>query len=458
MRNVLAGAAAFTVAGLVPLVTAAAQPLKPGTVRVELTSGSKITQASNLMDSNNWGEAIALLTQVIDAEPNNALARANRAICYVSINRVVEAEQDLAIAEELEPETAINHRARALLADRRSDDHGVLSELAKSIKLEPGNSFSNLHLAWLLQSMNREGEALAAAKAFNIVRPDLPGSYLLVAQILSAQGQTKQAARMAPAILAALPNSRAASMVAAEIYDAVDDRPHAMEQIGKAIALDPATPFLYRRSADYRSPSDVAGRRTDLTQAISLEPNNLDTVVALAQLDFQEGHWADAKVGYSKILAAEPKDFGILTYRAMANERLAMTAEAERDLQAAIGASGGAGDYYQICRALAREGKLLDRVLAVCEMANTAHPDDADILAARGLAKLRLDRFDQALADYTRSLSVDDRKPESYYGRVLVRWRSGDHDGALQDLGRARTIEPLIDERFRIVGFDDLPS
>ena len=62
--------------------------------------------------------------------------------------------------------------------------------------------------------------------------------------------------------------------------------------------------------------------------------------------------------------------------------------------------------------------------------------------ACRGLVRVYLGDFDQAIADYDRALRIQSKLVEAYVGRGIARDSKGDHDGALVDYNRAISIEP----------------
>ena len=443
--------------------TAAAQgPVTTGTVSMANAPVSpaeeQVNQAADLMDDNRWGDAIALLDAVIAADPRNARALANRAMCYAQTNRVEQATRDLAAAEAVQPVAAVNHRVRAVLANRLSDKTTELAELTKSLTLEPGNPYARIMRSWLLQEQNREPEALANAAAFLDARPDNPDAYLLLARLHIAQRRPVMAEEIAQSLLKEIPDHPITHRIAAQIYSDAGNRAEAVAQIGKAIQLKADDARLFYTRATYRKWDDLSARKADLDKAAALDPRDLDIVYSQANFAFESGDWNGAITGFKRILAEEPKDFGMLAYLAMAQAKAGAPGEAKKTAALALGSVSGPGDLGTICRVMALEGILLDVAVTACDEALRSDPQSARFLKARGLLNLRLGKLDAAEADYTRSLSLDDRDADAFYGRAIVRWRKDDRAAALADLSAAQSLDALVDESFRRVGLRDLPQ
>lgn len=416
-----------------------------------------IDAAGRSMDLRRWEEAIHLLKLALEIEPDNGVAYANRALAYGWTNRLDEASKDLAAAEKLIPGTAVLHRIRAIIADRRSDEVTELAELSKSLELEPENPMALQFRAWILHWKGEEAEALRDADAYIRAHPKDPDAYALKADLLLAQHKPNLAAEEAKRLATLFPGDPYAMSTAARIYAALGDRTRALQEITRAITEDPESAHYYKLRAKLRNWDDIQGRRKDLEAALALQADDLGVITETALLDFQEGRWSKAVTEFSLILTLEPRDFGVLAYRAMAREKLGDKVNAERDYAAAMAAASGASDFNLICEALAYEGIALDRALTACNRAIELDPQEGFYRNTRGLVQFRLGRVDSALTDFDFAIAADKRRPQPFYGRALARWRNGDRAGALEDLSRARSIRPDIDEKYRKHGFIDLP-
>ena len=61
---------------------------------------------------------------------------------------------------------------------------------------------------------------------------------------------------------------------------------------------------------------------------------------------------------------------------------------------------------------------------------------------SRGTAFMKLDRLDEALADFDRVIDLDPAYSKAYHLRGLVHERIGDHRAALNDISKAIDLDP----------------
>lgn len=415
----------------------------------------ELARGIGLIGASHFDEAITVFNDILARVPGFAPALANRAMAYAWTNRLEDAERDLNAAERSMPDTAIIHRVRALVAQRRSDDNTAIAEFSRSLELEPGNPLALRFRAYMYQRAGNEAAALADADAYIAARPLDPDGYAIKADLLIGQRQRAPAAAEAIRLVELFPDNSYALASAARIYDALADRDRAMALISAVIEREPDYYYYHLLRARFRRWDDFGGRRADLATALRLDPGNDDALAQLGLVDFQERKWTDAIARFSDVLEREPNDFGVLAYRAMARLNGGDRASAERDFQTGLAATSGADDLNLMCGAFAREGVALDWGLETCNRAITRDGTQSAYHANRGMIELRLGRLDAALADYDAAIAADARRADGYYGRALVRRRMGDAQGAAADRTEALAIDPGIPESYHQYGLDD---
>lgn len=418
-------------------------------------AGELVEDGVWLLEAKRYDEAISSFTEALRFAPRDGLAFANRALAYAFTNRLEDASRDLAAAEAVIPGRAITHRVRALIALRRSDNETALAELTQALAKEPGNEFALNHRAYLYQRIGDEHAALADAEAFIAAHSDRPDGYVLKADLLIMQQKEELAIAEADRLAMLFPDDAYSLAAAARIYDGLRRRDQALEAVSKAISIEPDL-FYYRLlRAKFRRWDDFEGRRADLHRALQLDPGNADILTELGLIDFKQRRWADAVARFSAVLEREPKDFGLLAYRAMAHGEAGEASLASRDFDAASAAASGADDFSLVCGVFAREGIALDWALQACNQAIALKENESVYHANRGLVALRLGRLDQAMADYNIAVEADSRRPHGYYGRALTHWRQGKKRAAQDDRNRALALDPAIEEQYREYGFTD---
>jgi tetratricopeptide (TPR) repeat protein len=417
------------------------------------TINDEVARAAIMVENGRNEEAIQIFDAILARTPDYGPALANRAIAYAWTNRLDEAARDLDAATRVMPDAAVLHRARAIIADRRSDAATAIAEFSRSLELEPGNRLALQFRAHLFQRAANHAAALADAEAYIAAHPEDPDAYTLKADLLIGQRQPSLAAVEAGQLIRLFPENAYAVAAAARIYDGLADRDRALAAVNQAIAREPD--FFYYRllRARFRRWDDFAGRRADLEAALARDPGNNDAITWLGLVDFKERKWGDVIARFSAILEREPRDFGLLAYRAMARWNAGDRAGAERDYRAALAAASGADDFSLICGSFAREGFALDWAMEACDRAVTLNSNESAYHANRGLVELRLGRLDAALADYNAAIDADRRRADGYYGRALVLHRQGDQRAAEADRRQALEIDPRIAETYQEYGF-----
>ena len=78
-------------------------------------------------------------------------------------------------------------------------------------------------------------------------------------------------------------------------------------------------------------------------------------------------------------------------------------------------------------------------------------PNHKIALMSRGAGYMKMDRAEDAMADYGRVIELDPDYPRAYHLRGLAHERSGDNKAALHDFNRAIEIDPSMVRRTTVV-------
>jgi len=416
------------------------------------TVEEQVAVGARLISEGRFDEAIDLLTTVLARRPGFGPALANRALAYAWTNRLEEATRDLDAAARTMPASSLIHRVRAITAQRRSDDVTALAEFSRSLELEPGHPLTLRFRANMYQRAGNHAAALADADTYIAAHPEDPNAYVLKADLLIGQGERLRAEAEAARLITRFPGDAYTLASAARIYDALADRDRALAAINEAVSRSPNI-FHYRlQRAKFRRWNDFGGRRADLMTALELDPGDGDVITELGLLDVKERRWRDAIARFSAVLELEPRDYGLMAYRALARLNAGQRQLAERDFRTALAAASGADDFGLVCNVFAREGFALNWGMEACNRAIRLNPNDSYNRASRGLLALRLGRLGPALADYSAAITADRRRAAGHYGRALVLHRLGRRQAALADRAQALVIDPGIAETFEEYG------
>jgi tetratricopeptide (TPR) repeat protein len=138
-------------------------------------------------------------------------------------------------------------------------------------------------------------------------------------------------------------------------------------------------------------------------------------------------------------------------YAQTLNDMGRFTEAAEQFRKAARLAPQKAAYWNGICWTEAGAGRNLKAAMDACNKAVQLEPDAASPYNSRGLVRLRMRQFPQAIADYKHSLDLSPDQSTALFGLGLAKLSAGNAAGAL-DIGEARHIEPSIDRIFISMG------
>ena len=205
-------------------------------------------------------------------------------------------------------------------------------------------------------------------------------------------------------------NNRADAYVSEGQYDV------AIQDYNQSIKLNPtyAKPFNNRGVA-YEKQGNYDRALDDLNAAIKLDPNYADAFVNRAETYQKKGDYADAVKDFDEALRLKPTLDAVVW-----NERcFARTVS---------------GDPA---------GALTD-----CNEAIRQHPNDAATLDSRGLAYLKAEKWDLALADFNAALHLNHNLPSSLYGRGYAEVKKGNAAAGNTDMAAATALDQHISLKF----------
>ena len=241
---------------------------------------------------------------------------------------------------------------------------------------------------------------------------------------------------------------------------------------------------LARRGAAYASRGDFPHAVADLGRAIALSPKDADYLVQLAQVHIEARQGLPAMFDLGNALELRPDDAQARVLRATLRLQGNDASGAIRDLDAvAARAAPGADIRFELAelywradkpqqavaqydlwipahaednrrgaafkgrcwsRALANQD--LPRALADCQIAHRLRPKDTDILDSRAFVFLRMAQFDKALADYDLVIAADPKANWSLFCRGVVKSKMGDIAGGKADIAAAVAVDATVSE------------
>jgi len=187
------------------------------------------------------------------------------------------------------------------------------------------------------------------------------------------------------------------------------------------------------------------------SEALTLDPKRADALKLRGYAYLMERRYEEAGSDFRAGLRIHPADdqlFGGLgqNFSNMGDYKAA----ADQFHKALALAPKKAAYWNGLCWAQGASGDL-DKALEACDRAIRLEPDAAAPYNSRGLVKLRMRHFLDAVADYTHSLELNPQQPAAQFGRGLARMWAANKGGA-SDILAARQMDPGIDGLFVEIG------
>lgn len=250
-----------------------------------------VAEGYTLARSFKFEEAIMLLTQALELDPNNAEVYAYRGLSHIGLSRWQPGVENLITAFDLDPTLGIdylelfdrgiednpdsaahyNDRGRALLA--LGEYSRAMIDFDRAVTLEPEIAiyYANRGLAYVQMNFREPAFADFAAAieldpTYFRVYYDRGVAYLEEGEFVLALEDFNQALELNPDHVPALNNRAALAMMAEEYAVAVDD-------YTSAIALSPTDADLYenRGTAHYRL-EEYEAAMADFDRSLELDP------------------------------------------------------------------------------------------------------------------------------------------------------------------------------------------
>ena len=224
----------------------------------------------------------------------------------------------------------------------------------------------------------------------------------------------------------------------------------ALPDLDKAVSIDASSANLMRRAWLLKVLDNKTKAAADYKAVLALEPNSMQAMAALGELQVDAGQKAAALEAVNAQVDNAGEDRP--EWLSVKADILAHAKDSEGALAAldeAIAAKpGNPGLLNERCWTKATLNVQLDTALQDCTQSIELASHNSGALDSRALAYIRLHRLPEALADLNAALDLNPSLAGSLYLRGLVERAKGDSQHAEQDLAEARMILPQIEQDY----------
>jgi tetratricopeptide (TPR) repeat protein len=341
-------------------------------------------------------------------------------------NKLSDAQQALESAIKSAPDNPDAHYALGLVLAQLGNTGRGETELRQALKLRPGMTDASKALSSIalqkgdFDSLREAGEAIIAAQ------PNQPDGYLLQATALAHKGDTQgsfgalqKAILVAPAdarVYAALgefhvaqkkfpeaqknfelalqknPRSNEGLGGEARMFVAQKLPARALARVQSQIALVPDDATFYLLLGQLQlGQKDLNGAEQSARKSLSIDPNNSDSILLLAQAQQQKGSLDEARVTFEQLQQKNPRDPRAYSLLGMVAENQQDWQRAEQQYQKALDLQpDNAVAANNLAYLMLEHGGNLDIALTFAQTARRSMPDSpntADTLASVYLRK-----------------------------------------------------------------------
>jgi tetratricopeptide (TPR) repeat protein len=232
----------------------------------------------------------------------------------------------------------------------------------------------------------------------------------------------------------------------------------AIADYGKAIELEPDNGAYYRARGMVRlNARQPVLAMADLDQALSRKPDDPEALMRRGELYLTTRDPVRAKADFDAAMKLDPANTGLIAQAGQAYARAGLYEPAVQELSAWIATHPRDEDLPQAlaarCFARATWGKELPTALADCDAAMRRDKTSA-VMETRGLVLLRMDRLDEAIAQYTAAIKAQPRAAPALYGRGIAELKKGQKTEGDADITAATAIAPGLPAQYKRFGVE----
>lgn len=255
--------------------------------------------------------------------------------------------------------------------------------------------------------------------------------------------------------IAERPDEASRYVARASFLSRIFERKQALADLDKAIAIQASAEYYATRAGLHASLGDKPAAIKDLQAARELEPANIAILGRLTTLMAETGQKDDALALLDQRIDEGGENLAaVLSVKAEVLAHTGDRAAAIETIDKALAEKPGNPALLNgRCWIAGITNFQLDAALKDCTRSiELSDRTAANALDSRALIYLRLNRFDEALADLNLALVQRPAAAGSLYLRGIVQSRTGKASNAAADLADARLLSPQIDAEYARFG------
>jgi cellulose synthase operon protein C len=442
-----------------------AHVLEPMAVDAEALMG----ELAGALSQESAGEAVGELVRAkgalvaaVDYGPRNQEVLRARAAMKLSEGPKAEpqarADLEALVAKQVPPQAETLNLLGSAYRDDEKDKAKAKQAFQKAIAIDPKMGKSYLALAELARAAGDTTEALAQAQKALAAEPGQAGAKLMVVDLSFKAGQALAMDDLDALIddKSGLSKAERATALAlrAEGRMKANHPEDAAQDLAKALQINAGNREAVVADArlllsQHRA---IEALKVLQTAPASLAAKDLEVAEVLAQAQIDEGHYPEASQTVATALIAHPDNATLVMLKGVAAASSGKAEEAEKVLLEALKSDPTLSEAQLALGKLYLGLNQMDKARAAFEAAVRTEPQSSRVHA--GLAQFLTAAGDAegARKELSTTVSLDPRNAEGHliFGNVLRKLGQGDQ--ALVELRKAETLDPKLPRIQLVVG------
>ncbi|HEY2781861.1 MAG TPA: aspartyl protease family protein [Steroidobacteraceae bacterium] len=235
----------------------------------------------------------------------------------------------------------------------------------------------------------------------------------------------------------------------------------ALKDFTKAIELNPQeSDYLYRRAKLYRETGQAPLALADIDRVVALKPDLMEAYVSRAELHLAQKKFTEAVADLDVAAQLAPTQGDVRFNLAQLYAGSANFGNSIKQWDLWIGSHPVDSKFVtaltERCYMKALQNQDLSSALSDCNraipLANMRNPDNAVLLANRGMVRLRQGAYAKAISDFDDALKLQPKNVRALYGRGVAKIRFNKAPDGESDIEAAVKLSPTIKENLQPLG------
>jgi tetratricopeptide (TPR) repeat protein len=371
--------------------------------------------------NERYREALRILDRARQLGFQTRAYHLRRARLLEQLGEQEEARKDRDRAESLPPEGALDHFLAGEEQYRRGDWKLAINSFNRTLSLQPGHFWAQFFLAVCHVRVQQWEAAKAGLNACLIQHPDFVWAY----------------------VFRSVANERLQALAEAET------------DFQKALQLNPNEDARYvlilTRGILHFNQADLKCAEADFRSAIALKPEQYNAYLNLAQVYLAQGQFEAAAEQVNTALKFQPPHQVIGSYHLQRGRTLLQIKKYEEAVEACTAALKLFPQQalpHEVCgRALLALGRYEQAEKSFDQYLGKGGEKTTDLFRGRGLARMKLGKYPEAVEDYTRALELAP-DPDIYQHRGWAHLFSDAWKLALRDFSKAIEQDPTSSDAY----------